>query len=120
VVNKPTKKPGGSRTSLGTMTDDNWPIGMLPDGSLNVVDATDPPFEPTLGVRSEEQSLHSREARSANDPTDLASVILPAVLSELRRLAAESGSKHGAISIIERHGPSEAGALPSLPDRDRT
>lgn len=34
--------------SKGTMTDDNSGIGILPDGSLNIVNADDPPFKPRV------------------------------------------------------------------------
>jgi len=30
------------------MINDDWPIGMLPDGSLNICSADDPVFQPTV------------------------------------------------------------------------
>ena len=42
------KQPKKLANKIGTMTDDESGIGMLPDGKLNVVDRDAPPFKPKI------------------------------------------------------------------------
>lgn len=48
MVRKQKKTHQKSAASVGTMTDDDWPIALLPEGSLNIVDAGGPRFRPII------------------------------------------------------------------------
>ncbi len=75
---------------VGTRSDDNWPIGMLPDGGLNIAS------------RGDAQSvLRSREAAR---PTSLTEgdcdVLLRAVIDEMARLQVEAWFKKALRSVL--------------------
>ena len=70
------------RYGVGTMTDDGWPIGMLPEGSLNV------------GVGGEQSVPRSGGAARPTDLTDEDfEFLLTEVISELARLQVEAWFK---------------------------
>ena len=88
IMDKDPKKIAVAE-SAGTMTDDDWPIGLLPDGSLNIVDPDDPPFEPTVVDCLIEPRPPSYEA-GGNDSGDIDFKVWRALLAELRRLQAQA------------------------------
>lgn len=79
------------RDCVRTVTDDDWPIGMLPDGTLNIV-----------SVRGAQQpsAFRSREAARPTDLTDQdLMVLLAEVISELARLQVEAWFEKAQRSV---------------------
>lgn len=48
MTKEPKKKTREPAKSTGTMTKDDTPIGMLPDGTLNVIDPSAPRWKPKV------------------------------------------------------------------------
>ncbi|MDA9545190.1 hypothetical protein ACM43_12200 [Bradyrhizobium sp. CCBAU 45321] len=65
-VEKKEKLPRKSVSSRGTMTNDDWPIGLLPDGRLNVVNPR--AIEDTHNERIQVERLRSGKRWAQNGP----------------------------------------------------